>query len=80
MISGAGFASKSKYLFGKVNMQIKLVEGDSAGTVTAYYVSIFTLLINVFILIKTCLKMIIKKCSELVQMVDNSSAVYFMDS
>lgn len=80
MISGAGFASKSKYLFGKVNMQIKLVEGDSAGTVTAYYVSIITLLINVFILIKTCLKMIIKKCSELVQMVDNSSAVYFMDS
>ena len=39
MISGAGFASKSKYLFGKVTLQIKLVEGDSAGTVTAYYVS-----------------------------------------
>ncbi|KAA3482677.1 xyloglucan endotransglucosylase/hydrolase protein 9-like [Gossypium australe] len=38
--SGAGFASKSRYLFGKVSMQIKLVEGDSAGTVTAYYVSI----------------------------------------
>lgn len=39
-MSGAGFASKSRYLFGKVSMQIKLVEGDSAGTVTAYYVSI----------------------------------------
>ncbi|MBA0828888.1 hypothetical protein Goarm_013518 [Gossypium armourianum] len=37
--SGAGFASKSRYLFGKVSMQIKLVEGDSAGTVTAYYMS-----------------------------------------
>ncbi|CAL5342489.1 hypothetical protein CsSME_00027120 [Camellia sinensis var. sinensis] len=37
--SGAGFSSKSKYLFGKVNIQIKLVEGDSAGTVTAFYMS-----------------------------------------
>ncbi|KAL9145146.1 hypothetical protein ABFS82_13G020700 [Erythranthe guttata] len=35
----AGFSSKSKYLFGKVTVQIKLVEGDSAGTVTAYYMS-----------------------------------------
>ncbi|CAI0550389.1 unnamed protein product [Linum tenue] len=37
--SGSGFQSKSKYLFGKVNIQIKLVEGDSAGTVTAFYMS-----------------------------------------
>ncbi|CAN8308575.1 unnamed protein product [Cochlearia groenlandica] len=37
--SGAGFESKSKYLFGKVSIQIKLVEGDSAGTVTAFYMS-----------------------------------------
>jgi xyloglucan:xyloglucosyl transferase len=37
--SGAGFASKSKYMFGKVTIQIKLVEGDSAGTVTAFYMS-----------------------------------------
>ncbi|WCJ37672.1 Xyloglucan endotransglucosylase/hydrolase [Euphorbia peplus] len=37
--SGAGFNSKSKYLFGKVTTQIKLVEGDSAGTVTAFYMS-----------------------------------------
>ncbi|GMH11048.1 hypothetical protein Nepgr_012889 [Nepenthes gracilis] len=37
--SGAGFESKSKYLFGKVTAQIKLVEGDSAGTVTAFYMS-----------------------------------------
>ncbi|CAN6481747.1 unnamed protein product [Victoria cruziana] len=37
--SGCGFASKSKYLFGSVKLQIKLIEGDSAGTVTAFYMS-----------------------------------------
>lgn len=37
--SGAGFESKSKYMYGKVTVQIKLVEGDSAGTVTAFYMS-----------------------------------------
>lgn len=37
--SGAGFVSKNKYLFGKATAEIKLVPGDSAGTVTAYYVS-----------------------------------------
>ena len=26
-------------MFGKVTIQLKLVEGDSAGTVTAFYVS-----------------------------------------
>lgn len=36
---GTGFQSKGKYMFGKVTVQIKLVEGDSAGTVTAFYVS-----------------------------------------
>lgn len=44
--SGAGFSSKSKYLFGKVAIQIKLVEGDSAGTVTAFYVSSFIFSVN----------------------------------
>ncbi|XP_055823933.1 xyloglucan endotransglucosylase protein 6 [Solanum dulcamara] len=38
-LSGTGFQSKSKYMFGKVTIQIKLVEGDSAGTVTAFYMS-----------------------------------------
>ncbi|MCL7036500.1 hypothetical protein MKW94_003307 [Papaver nudicaule] len=37
--SGSGFQSKNEYLFGKIDMQIKLVRGNSAGTVTAYYLS-----------------------------------------
>ncbi|KMZ75878.1 hypothetical protein ZOSMA_10G01470 [Zostera marina] len=37
--SGSGFQSKKEYMFGRFDMEIKVVPGDAAGLVTTFYVS-----------------------------------------
>lgn len=40
--SGSGCNSKATYLYGRFDVQMQLIKGDSAGTVTTFYVSIST--------------------------------------
>lgn len=42
LASAAGFASKTRYLFGRFTIQMKVHPGDSAGTVSTFYVSSLT--------------------------------------
>jgi xyloglucan:xyloglucosyl transferase len=38
-VAASGFASNTRYLFGRISIQMKVHPGDSAGTVTTFYTS-----------------------------------------
>ncbi|KAL3697386.1 hypothetical protein R1sor_011462 [Riccia sorocarpa] len=40
-LSGAGFSSRRTFIYGRINMNLKLIAGDSSGTVTTYYLTSF---------------------------------------
>lgn len=52
-IIGCGFQTKQRYRFGWFSMKLKLVGGDSAGIVTAYYVSTTTVSLCSLTLLQT---------------------------
>jgi hypothetical protein len=39
--TGSRLESKDRYLFGRFDIDIRLVAGESAGTITSFYVSLF---------------------------------------
>jgi hypothetical protein len=39
--TGSRLESKDRYLFGRFDLDIRLVAGESAGTITSFYVSLF---------------------------------------
>ena len=59
---GAGFSSNQMFLFGQIDMQIKLVPGDSAGTVVAYYVCDLFLLTCCVLLLYYCFSWMLWHC------------------
>ncbi|KAI4316016.1 hypothetical protein L6164_024036 [Bauhinia variegata] len=44
--SGSNFQSTNEYLFGKINMQLKLIPDNSAGTIIAYYLTLLFFIFN----------------------------------
>lgn len=50
-ILGSAFLSNDMFLFGEIDMKIKLIPGYSAGTVVAFYVSYYHIYLLAYYLI-----------------------------